>query len=293
MRNLANGVQMQEIVIATDFSSRSDRALRRAALLADEFGAKLTLLHVVDDDQAQSLVEVETTEAHRLLQDQIQTLPHLRGLRCRAEVAAGVAFDGIIKAADRAQANLIVMGSHRKQLLRDIFVGTTVERVIRTGVHPVLVVNQDLKRPYRNAIAAVDMSDSAAHAVSVAKSLGLLDEPKLTLLHAFIAPAKLQLLAADAPRDQIEEYVAGQQRVASEELVAFLDSHQLHGSEWDHRIEEGDAFEVIAQAVEELQPDLLVMGSHGRSGIPKLLLGSVAETVLRRLDVDILAVPPR
>ena len=58
------------------------------------------------------------------------------------------------------------------------------------------------------------------------------------------------------------------------------------------RVEEGDPFEVISRAVEEMRPDLLIIGTHGRSGLLKVLLGSVTEAALRDLDVDILAVPP-
>ena len=60
------------------------------------------------------------------------------------------------------------MGAHRKQLLRDIFVGTTIERVIRTGPHPVLMVNNEVRRAYRTALAAVDMSEASASAIRTA-----------------------------------------------------------------------------------------------------------------------------
>ena len=55
---------------------------------------------------------------------------------------------------------------------------------------------------------------------------------------------------------------------------------------------EGSAFEVISNLVKETMPDLVVIGTHGRSGIVKMLLGSVAEEILRSIDVDILGVPP-
>ena len=57
-------------------------------------------------------------------------------------------------------------------------------------------------------------------------------------------------------------------------------------------VEEGAPFEVISKAVEQVKPDVLIIGTHGRTGIAKALLGSVTEEVLRSLDVDILAVPP-
>jgi universal stress protein E len=77
-----------------------------------------------------------------------------------------------------------------------------------------------------------------------------------------------------------------------DEPATFLVAHGLGGNGWPRRIEEGRAFEVISHAVEEMRPDLVVIGTHGRSGLLKLLLGSVTEEVLRSLNVDVLAVPP-
>ena len=282
---------MQRIVAATDFSSRSDRAIKRAGLLARQFGSELILTHIVDEDQPESLVDIETREALRLLKEQIGALPELGGLDCRVEVITGDPFSGILHVAETVSADLIVMGSHRKQLLRDVFVGTTLERVMRTGRRPVLLVNRTEQRPYRSVIAAVDISEASARAVKVAKSLGFLNNVTVTFLHAFFAPAKTQLFVGDAPQDQIESYVESERRKAAEELVAFLERYKLDDKGSDYRIEEGDAVDVITRAVDELRSDLLVVGTHGRTGISKLLLGSVAEAVACKIDVDILVVP--
>lgn len=283
---------MSQIVAATDFSTRSQRALRRAGLLARQTAAELTLVHVVDDDQPEALVDLERREADKFMNEQIGSLAELRDLRCRAVVTTGEAFDGILKTAKSASADLIVMGSHRKQILRDIFVGTTIERVIRTGPYPVLMVNTDTEIPYRYVIAGVDMSEPSAHAIKTAKALGLVNDANLTIVHAFIAIAKGKLYVANVPQDQIDDYVAHERLQASEELIAFLTAQGLRGPRWSHRVEEGGAFQVISHVVEETVPDLVVIGTHGRSGIVKMLIGSVAEETLRSLDVDILAVPP-
>ena len=79
------------------------------------------------------------------------------------------------------EADLIVLGAHRKQLLRDIFVGTTIERVIRTSPYPVLMVNAEVEQDYRNVLAAVDMSEPSARAIRVGKDLGLFEGKRLTL----------------------------------------------------------------------------------------------------------------
>jgi len=69
-----------QILAATDFSTRSYRALREAGLLAQASGAELTIMHVIDDDQPKHLVEVESREAERILAEQIRAMAELNGL---------------------------------------------------------------------------------------------------------------------------------------------------------------------------------------------------------------------
>ncbi|WP_201839143.1 universal stress protein [Microvirga zambiensis] len=280
------------ILAATDFSTRSQRALRRAGLLARDSSAELTLMHVVDDDRPPDLVAFERREAERILGEQIGAMAELRGLPSRALVVEGDPFDGILRAAASTGADLVVMGSHRKQFLRDIFVGTTIERVIRMGPFPVLMVNREVDQPYQTAVAAVDMSEPSANAVRTGMALGLPAGAGLTIVHAFEPLAKGKLVYAGLSQDTIDGYVTDERVRATTELTAFLDANELDEYERSMRIEEGAPGAVISTAVEQLKPDVLILGTHGRSGIAKALLGSVAEEVLRSLDLDILAVPP-
>ncbi|MGO4572691.1 universal stress protein [Microvirga sp. 2TAF3] len=280
------------ILAATDFSTRSQRALRRAGLLARDSSAELTLMHVVDDDRPPDLVGLERREAERILGEQIGAIAELRGLRSRALVVTGDPFDGILRAAASTRADLVVMGAHRKQLLRDILVGTTIERVIRTGPFPVLMVNKEVDRPYRTALAAVDMSEPSVNAIRTGMALGLPGSARPAVVHAFLPLAKGKMFYAGLSRDTIDGYVADARERATKELVAFLEANGLDDHGRSVRVEEGAPFAVISKAVAQLKPDVLIMGTHGRSGIAKALLGSVTEEVLRSLAVDILAVPP-
>jgi universal stress protein E len=279
------------ILAATDFSTRSQRALRRAGLLARDGDADLTLMHVVDDDQPPELVALERREAERILGEQIGAMAELRGLRSRALVVAGDPFDGILRAAESTSAGLIVMGAHRKQLLRDILIGTTIERVIRTGPSPVLMVNREVDQPYRTALAAVHLSEPSVNAIRTGKALGLPGGAPLALVHAFLPLAKGQMFYAGLSQDTIDGYVADERLRASKELTAFLKANGIDDRGRSLHIEEGAPSEVISKTVEQLNPNVLIIGTHGRTCIAKALLGSVTEEALRSLDVDILAVP--
>ncbi|MCZ7676133.1 MAG: universal stress protein [Roseovarius sp.] len=84
-------------MVATDFSERSDRALRRAKLLARQFGATITLIHVVDDDQPRRIVEIERDESAMLLRQTAATLAQLDGVTCETRVILASPFAGIIQ----------------------------------------------------------------------------------------------------------------------------------------------------------------------------------------------------
>ncbi|AMN44124.1 universal stress protein [Rhodoplanes sp. Z2-YC6860] len=282
-----------KILAATDFSTRSNRALRQAGLLASPVNAQLHVVHVVDDDQPEDLIRLEKKEAERILEEQSASMPELKGVDVRLMVVTGDPFAAILKTAEDVKADLVVLGSHRKQMLLDIFIGTTIERVVRKGAFPVLMVNHEAQRKYEKVIVPVDMSDPSAHAIQVALSRGLLTDKGATLVHAFtaLAAGKMSLVGTD--QASINSYIASERQRVTDELVAFLVSKDLGDrSRWKLRVEEGGAMEIISRAVAQLGADLLVMGTHGRSGLLKALIGSVTEEALRSLNVDILAVPP-
>jgi universal stress protein E len=283
-----------KILAATDFSTRSNRALRQAGLLAQSGkDADLHILHVVDDDRPEEMVRLEKREAERLLGEEIEAMPELRGTRPRAVVMTGSPFEGILGTAAEIKADLIVMGSHRKQRLLDTFIGTTIERVIRRGSFPVLMVNFEAQRKYERVIAPTDMSEVSADALRVALSLGLIGDKGATLLHAFFAWARGKMFVADADREAIDRYIAEERQRAMDELAAFLVTNDLRRVPWSLRVEEGAPIEIIARAVGDLRPDLLVLGTHGRSPLLKAMIGGVTEQALRSFDIDILAVPPQ
>jgi nucleotide-binding universal stress UspA family protein len=218
-------------------------------------------------------------------------MPELPDERCHATVIRGHPFDGILRASAAVDADLIVMGAHRKQFLRDIITGTTIERVIRGGKYPVLMVNNEAQRHYERVLVPVDMSETSADAIRFGLSAGLLEDGA-TLLHAFSPAAKRRLLSSGASADVISGYVDSERQGAMEEMSRFLVAKEFGAGRWTVRIDEGRPMQVIARAVVEKRPDMLVLGTHGRSGLLRALIGSVTEEVLRSLKVDVLVVPP-
>ena len=156
-----------------------------------------------------------------MLNEQTGSMPELRNGQTRLMVVTGDPFDGILRAGADVNADLIVMGSHRKQLL-DIIVGTTIERVIRRGPIPVLMVNNEAQRKYENVLAPVDMVDASADALRAATTTGLISDNKATLLHAFMSVGKGKMFIGGADQDSIDSYVARERDEVMNELAAFL-----------------------------------------------------------------------
>ena len=287
------GGAMRRLLVATDLSPRSDRAVRRAADLARSLGAELVLLYVADDKQPANLAEAERREALTLLRGRASELAaETSGSVPRVLVETGDTCDGIVRAAEAQAADLLVLGAHRRSPLRDILVGTTVERVMRHG-RPVLVVNRPPVGAYRRVVAAVDLDEDSSHALRTAAVLGVLDGVDLTVLHAFQALGRGTLVLAGASDEAIADHLLVSAREVRAELARFLSGTGLNGAFAPRMaVEEGRPATVIKEEVSRLRPDLLVMGT-GRHGVLRhLLLGSVAAEVVPELECDVLVMPP-
>lgn len=286
---------MTKIMLATDFSERSDRAQRRATLLGRQMGSSLSLVHVVDDDQPRRIVKSECDMASALLQELCSTIKSVDGLQCETRVVLDDPFAGIAAAAIEDQADLLIIGPHRRQMLRDVFVGTTAERTIRSVNCPVLMVNAPPVGAYGRVMFATDFSQQAARAVEACAELGLAHRADTAILHVFDAPAARLAMSHALPADDREAYVGERRDEAARQLAEFVDTIQWHAHHHDLRQilwqdKRGPAEEILKASKDE-RADLIVIGTRGRTGLSRLLLGSVAEAVLQRADCDVLAVP--
>ena len=154
------------------------------------------------------------------------------------------------------------------------------------------MVNAATLVDYESVLVALDASDASARALRAAKSLGLLDGTRVSVIHAFEPIYKGMMSLADLRKETVASYSASWAREAATELRQFLESVGLADTVRDLVLEEGPPFLSIKNVVERSRPHLLVIGTRGHTGVKRLLLGSVAERVLSEIECDILAVPP-
>lgn len=283
--------QSKRILLATDFSPRSDRAARRALLIARQLQARVTIVHVVDDEQPSRLIEAARAEAERLLEGMRESFDTVDYVACDTYVATGEAFAGTLAKADDISADLIVIGPHRRRILKDVFTGTTAERIMREGRRPVLMVNGPPTNRYRNALLTTDMSPASLEACRAFDELALIQEGSNILIHVFDAPATRLMRRASLSQADMNDYVADEKNRVEVELRTILQRQDFKPDRLVMRLDKSSVAAEILDAAKEQDADLIVVGSRGQSLPAKLLLGSTTEALMRMSDRDVLAVP--
>jgi len=260
---------MKSILVATDLSAGSERALRRAVVLAVQTGARATCLHVLDDKLAAAAAEDRRHEAEAAI---LKQLEGAHDVAVAVRVVSGNRFDAILAAAREESADLVVIGPHRSVTELDLFRGSTAERVLTTGALPVLLVKQPVTAHYRRVVVAVDFSTSSRNAVAFA--VENFSKAEFTLVHAYAPPPGRRGSMADRLEQQFSELLAGLEALPPLQKVT----------------DEGPPVPTLMKAIERLSPDLVVVGTHGRTGTGPQQIGTVAERILSQSPVDVLAV---
>ncbi len=285
---------MTRLCAATDLSPRSVFAERRAAMIAGAKGWALTLLHAIDDEQQPAVLAAHRTAAEAALAARAAALESDLALRCKGGVTGRVILgdpsESLAQAAAGAAA--IVIGPHRRRAIRDFFIGTTGERLIRAVETPVLSVHAAPQAPYRKLLLAVDGSPASAAALTAVRGLALTAAQDVTALMVVDAAEMSLLRRGGATTAERDAAIREAKRAAALRLAAFLP----HGGFPCAREIAFEPDQTIAQticdAAERLECDVIALGARGMGRLPARFIGSVAEQVLSRARIDVLAAPP-
>ena len=281
---------MDRLLLATDFSTRSDRALRRAALIADKSGAAITLLHVIDDDQPKYLIDRHHQAAAMLLEDAVKTIRQFDRVEADMNIMTGDVASSIVQVAEEIDAAMIVVGPYRRKL-KNIFIGTTAERTIERSDRPVLMANGMPSGVYERTVLALALDDASRSAVRAARALGVIEGTVVIAMHAFDAPAAGMMRRAMEVPDAIDHYVAGEEAQARPKVEEFLAELDVRPELLLLRPIEAVPAQSILACAEAENAELVVVGTNRRRGAERLLLRSVATEILRQADCDVLVVP--
>lgn len=289
---------IHSVLIATDFSERSARAEVRAAMLCVELGcANVELLTVKEAGMPDVLARImnSTAESARLLIIE-QTERELKarsgglednhGIHCVHSVRFGRAATEIVARADEIAADLTVVGAHGGNFFTDLFLGNTASKLTHLCKRPLLVVKKEARQAYRHVLVPVDFSEDSKRAAQLA--LRIAPAADITFLHAFEVAFEGQMQYANVSHDLINVYRIKAREEARIELNQFIDGLHAEGRHITRVIDFGLPGPTVREHAKAMQPDLIVMGKHGRSRVEEMLIGSVTRDAIDQTEADIL-----
>lgn len=287
---------LRRVLVATDFSKGAEFALMRALRLPLAAGSELRLVHVLRPDipkklrssasktakQALEKLASSARKAMRARQLDVQVVP---------ELSSGEAFVELIRCSRSLGSELIVLGRHGRRPIRDMFIGTTADRVIRKGDVPALVVNAEPESAYQRPIIATDLEDASVRIFELAVRVVGSAKEQIHVVHAFNVPFE-GLATSPLTIPEKSEYRRFFKERALAKMAEFMSRYESAGFEWRTTIRAGDPRLIVPAEAARRRADLIALGTHGRSGVAHSLVGSVAEWVIASAPCDVLVARP-
>ncbi len=295
----------KRIVVPIDGSPLSDSALDLALSIAREAEAEVACCHAVE-----TRAVFDAAPTFGVLADPNRAIDELKnqGEAVLAEARAKAAVAGVpltthfvlnepvsatIKVAEEWAADVIVMGTHGRKGFEHLLLGSIAEGVLRSCSIPVMTVRDGAREshtgwPFERILVAVDDSGPAEAAAAVALAFGERQNTRLIFCTVIAAdpPADLSTSYTYDARAFREELQLAAKRLI-DPLKIWADEHHIAA---ETLVVEGDAVTEIQRAAEAARADLVIVGSHGRRGLRRLCMGSVAETLVRSSAVPVLVV---
>jgi nucleotide-binding universal stress UspA family protein len=302
-------LSIRNILVPIDFSKMSIQAIETAKGFAQRFGATIHLAHVHQFAYpAEFMGPVfpagelpESFEEHRSkeLAEQLKTVATRSGLSARDQthLRTGVAaFDEICRLAQEIPADLIVMPTHGRTGLKHVFLGSTAEQIVQHSPYPVFVARQKRRRAKTSRtlmpdtiLVPVDFSgcslEGLKYAISFADSVAarLIVFHTVYLGYAYTADgfAMYDLFALeDAARKNAER-----------QMRQFLRAVKFGAVKHETAITPGWPVAEICAFAKARDVDLIITATHGLTGLKHVLIGSIAEQVVRHAPCPVLVVP--
>jgi nucleotide-binding universal stress UspA family protein len=281
-------MRLKRFLIATDLSSRAEKAVGRAVQLAEEHRGTLTVLHILTRQAGyETRTQQIASKIEKDLRRKVEALAAKKSSVASVRALPGTPFVEIIRQGREEAADLILVGAHGENFIKDLLLGTTAEKIVRKGDRSVLVVKQAAQHSYRRVLVAVDFSDNSRNALELA--LRLAPQAEFHALHVY-AGVEGMLRGAGVTDAGIVRYQRQVAKEARQQMEVFMRSIDRRRKPIRREVWNGRAGREITRIARRLRADLVAVGTAGRTGIPYILLGSVAEHVMREVPCDVLVV---
>lgn len=270
--------RIERILVASDDSEYSASAIHEALRIGKKSGARVHVIHMIANPSAElgptaDRIPETMLERARTHLDEVEREASAAGVACDTAVIRTSLrlFQEIVDQADKMQADLIVMGRRGKRGFARVRLGQATAKVIGHAHCSVLVVPRNTETTGRRFVLATDGSSYADAATNIGGSL------------AKILGAPVTALSVTLPSQSAQRHEEA--RSAANRAAAFLASH---GVATEAETQHGRPDEAIVATATAKQADLIVVGSHGRTGLERAMLGSVSERVIDTTSVPVL-----
>lgn len=300
-----NVVGIRKILVATDFSAFGTAAFKVAVWLARATGGSVTLLHVLPDFVNSTLLAGPSIQRGDFgyniesFQSQAAAIAKINLRQCVAiqnaeelgidcQVRKGPAAITIAKEAHDSNSDIVIVGCRSQSHISKMMLGSTAMRLVRKVPSAVWAANTSCHIPPRTVMCATDFSAVSRKAANLARRIAKQAGAAFHLVHV--------VESHDIPKGLIEQISPGHtlydqiKSNAEQNLTQFKQSLDSNGDEIQTHILWGTPSHEIAGSIQQYKVDLLVLGTTGRTGIQKLLLGNTAESLVGSSDCSILTV---
>lgn len=278
------------VVIGTNLDEQSDGVVRAGLELARQIGGQIYLVHAysipwLGDERVEAVHHAYESIEEALqsnLTEQVRRLAIAGHELLGDRIKSGPAHRVLAEAGQEAEASLLVVGaSHR----RTAGLGSTADRILRKAAWPVLIVRGSMPVPPTRILAPTDLSELSADAFRTGADILADVDVEQQFRIVFVLEPLERIGSLQFTPEQIE-------RFCGSEVERFRTSQNVAGLKINSVIRHGRPRDQILAELEEWPTDVVVMGTHGRSGFERFVLGSLTAELLRHAPCSVLAVPP-
>lgn len=293
-------MELENILVPVDFSEFSKIALEFSLEIAQKFNSRITIIHAVvlfedDIDEEEKMQEHEEwlKMREKRIDSQMRknrTLVHEKGLKIDTKVIRGIsAHEVILDFIQDNKFDLVVMGTHGRTGFRHLFQGSVVEKIVRLSPIPVLTVHRSVKDyKLERILVPIDFSmyskTAADYGIILADNFGA----KIDFLH--IVEHDIHPSFYSTGINSIFEVDQNLKKRVIKNMKEFLDNQYPEDLSINFIVKEGIAHKEIVEYSKDTSPNLIVIATHGLTGLEYILLGSTAEKVVRWANCPILTV---
>ncbi len=284
MEAICPATNTERLLLSSDRSEYSEGAIREAIKLAKRCGSTLTAMTVVErNDELEALAPKQVEKSEKEAREHIEAIQaraKKEGVDCTVTVRkAFEPYRVIVEEAEKQKSTMIIMGRRGRKGLARLVMGSSTARVIGHADCNVLVVPRAAQMEFTNILVATDGSKYSAAAASQAIGIAKRNNSALTVIS--VIPAEIAM-----PTD-VDLSVVQRERIANQEMKeaeanarAVKEAAEKEGVAVRAYVRSGRPADALVETAKETKASMIVVGSHGRTGLAKLLIGSVAERTI-------------